>query len=144
MDPFLPLCRCQAGDFLTPLIINPDQVLAFLSGIEHGTILERPSSCIRTNIKPVFSEVLEFQYIPDLEELFSRDEAIFHASLSIASVYYDTGANNLFHCQQTLNIVSRRLSDTILQTKDETIGAVGLLVIHNVCICLKLGKRCWH
>jgi len=98
--------------------------------------------CACTNSKQVFAEVLELQYIPDLETLFTRDEAVFHASLSIASVYYDTGANNLFHCQQTLNIVSRRLSDCALQTTDETIGAVGLLVIHNVCICLRLLNMC--
>lgn len=62
----------------------------------------------------------------------SRDDAIFHGSLAIASVYYDTGANDLFHCQQTLSLVSRRLSNCALRTSDETIGAVGLLVVHNV------------
>ena len=73
-----------------------------------------------------------------LEGLFKRDQAIFHASLSIASVFYDTGASDLFHCQQTLNLVARRLSDRALQIKDETIGAVGLLVIHNVRMVMNL------
>lgn len=87
-----------------------------------------------TNLKTVFSQVVDMQHVfYNLVGLSRRDEAIFHATLSIASVYYDTGANDLFHCQQTLNLVSRRLSNYALQTSDETIGAVGLLVIHNVC-----------
>jgi hypothetical protein len=79
-------------------------------------------------------------HIPDLEDLFRCDQAIFHASLSIASAYYDTGANNLFHCSQALKIIARRLSDRELQTNDETIGAVGLLVIHNVCILIDISE----
>lgn len=95
-------------------------------------------SNVETMIEHLFSQVIEVQHLHpestfcDLQLFSRRDEAIFHASLSIASVYYDTGASDLFHCQQTLHLVSRRLSDYALQTSDETIGAVALIVIHNL------------
>jgi hypothetical protein len=60
------------------------------------------------------------------------DPGLFHAGLAIASVYYDTGTSGLYHCQQTLMVVSRRLGETYKQSSDETIGAVGLLIIHDV------------
>jgi hypothetical protein len=63
-----------------------------------------------------------------------RDQALFHAGLAIAAVYYDTGSSDLYHSQQTLKVVSRRLGHYHMQTSDETIGAVGLLVIHDVCL----------
>lgn len=95
----------------------------------------KTASGILTYLCLVFIQVVDIQHglaKCELDDLFKRDEAIFHASLSIASVYYDTGANDLFHCQRTLNLVARRLGDRALQASDETIGAVGLLVIHNV------------
>ena len=47
-------------------------------------------------------------------------------------MYYDTGTSDLYHCQEALKVVSRRLNDYYMQTMDETIGAVGLLVIHDI------------
>jgi hypothetical protein len=72
--------------------------------------------------------------VGDFEVLATRDQGLFHAGLAIASVYYNTGTSNLYHCQQTLQVVSGRLSDYYLQTSDETIGAVGLLVIHDASL----------
>jgi hypothetical protein len=72
--------------------------------------------------------------VGDFEVLATRDQGLFHAGLAIASVYYDTGTSDLYHCQQTLQVVSRRLSNCYLQASDETIGAVGLLVIHDVSL----------
>jgi len=68
------------------------------------------------------------------EVLAKRDQALFHAGLAIAAVYYDTGSSDLYHSQQTLKVVSRRLGYYHMQTSDETIGAVGLLVIHDVSL----------
>jgi len=86
-----------------------------------------------SNLETVLSQVKDMQHMfYDLVGLARRDDATFHASLSIASVYYDAGANDLFHCQQTLSLVFQRLSNCALRTSDETIGAVGLLVVYNV------------
>ncbi|PMD46001.1 hypothetical protein L207DRAFT_204708 [Hyaloscypha variabilis F] len=74
---------------------------------------------------------LSLDEIENFEVLATVDQGLFHAGLAIASVYYDTGTSGLYHCQQTLKIVSRRLSDSYLQSSDETIGAVGLLLIHD-------------
>ncbi|KAF8850898.1 hypothetical protein BDZ45DRAFT_751259 [Acephala macrosclerotiorum] len=64
------------------------------------------------------NQVVDMQHVfYDLVGLSRRDEAIFHASFAIAS---------------TLGLVSQRLSNCALQTSNETIGAVGLLVIHNI------------
>jgi len=78
---------------------------------------------------------LSLDEIENFEVLATVDQGLFHAGLAIASVYYDTGTSDLYHCQQTLKIVSRRLSDSYLQSSDETIGAVGLLLIHDVFSC---------
>lgn len=88
-------------------------------------------------VSPVFNQLQESQLINAIDptnhlQIFaSKDKALLHAGLSIASVYYDTGASELYHSQQTLRVVSRRLSDHHLQPSDETIGAVGLLIIHE-------------
>jgi hypothetical protein len=72
--------------------------------------------------------------LESFEVLAKRDQALFHAGLAIAAVYYDTGSSDIYHSQQTLKVVSRRLGHYHMQTSDETIGAVGLLVIHDVCL----------
>ncbi|KAG4440018.1 hypothetical protein IFR05_004468 [Cadophora sp. M221] len=88
---------------------------------------------IQTTAQYFTSQILVMQHLfYDLVGVAGNDDAIFHASLSIASVYYNTGSNDLLHCQQTLSLVSRRLSNCTLQSTDETIGAVGLLVAHNI------------
>jgi hypothetical protein len=38
------------------------------------------------------------------EVLAKRDQALFHAGLAIAAVYYDTGSSDLYHPQQTLKV----------------------------------------
>ncbi|KAG4421141.1 hypothetical protein IFR04_005784 [Cadophora malorum] len=87
----------------------------------------------QTMAQQLLSQVKDMQHMfYDLVGLARRDDATFHASLSIASVYYDAGANDLFHCQQTLSLVFQRLSNCALRTSDETIGAVGLLVVYNI------------
>jgi hypothetical protein len=72
--------------------------------------------------------------LENFEVLAKRDQALFHAGLAIAAVYHDTGSSGLYHSQQTLKDVSRRLGHYHMQTSDETIGAVGLLVSHDVCL----------
>ncbi|KAH9223415.1 hypothetical protein DL95DRAFT_517576 [Leptodontidium sp. 2 PMI_412] len=87
---------------------------------------------ILTTAQYFTSQIVDMQHLfYDLVGAAGNDDAIFHASLSIASVYYNTGPNDLFHCQKTLSLVCRRLSNCTLQSTDETIGAVGLLVTHN-------------
>ncbi|KAH8202497.1 hypothetical protein TruAng_003305 [Truncatella angustata] len=82
---------------------------------------------------PIIGQAVDMQHLfYDLVGLAGNDDVIFHASSSITSVYYDTGAKDLFHCQQTLSLVSRRLSNCTLRSTDETIAAVGLLVVHNI------------
>jgi len=86
----------------------------------------------------VFNQLVDTRHslpeseIENFEVLATVDQGLFHAGLAIASVYYDTGTSDLYHSQQALKIVSRRLSDYYTQSSDETISAVGLLLIHDV------------
>ena len=77
----------------------------------------------------------------DLDDLYTRDQGIFHAGLCVASVSYDTGKSDLYHCQQTIQVVTKRLSDTHSQTRDETLGAVGLLIVYNVSNTTRTNSR---
>ncbi|CZR70130.1 uncharacterized protein PAC_20031 [Phialocephala subalpina] len=115
------------------LSLGSHRSIRFQPQYSPGSLPVITKSKVQTMAQHFFSQVVDMQHLfYDLVGLSKRDEAIFHGSLSIASVYYDTGANDLFHCQQTLSLVSQRLSNCTQQTSDETIGAVGLLVIHNI------------
>ncbi|KAE9370179.1 hypothetical protein N431DRAFT_492325 [Stipitochalara longipes BDJ] len=110
--------------------------------------LETSSNWVPPKAKPNIGRMLQhlFNQLVDTRHSLSKDEVenfevlakvdqgLFHAGLAIASVYYDTGTSDLYHSQQTLKIVSRRLSDYCMQPSDETISAVGLLLIHDTLI----------
>lgn len=70
--------------------------------------------------------------VGDFELFATGDQGLFHAGLAIASVYHDTGTSDLYHFQQALKVVSDRLSSYHVQSINETIGAVALLILHDV------------
>ncbi|TVY44003.1 hypothetical protein LSUB1_G001775 [Lachnellula subtilissima] len=111
---------------LSALLGSPKSLFKSMYSSSYMSAKTRPKVSVMA--RQFLSQVVQIQHshpqsmLNSLEGLSKRDQAIFHASLSIASVFYDTA----------LNLVARRLSDRALQIKDETIGAVGLLVIHNI------------
>ncbi|KAL3425451.1 hypothetical protein PVAG01_02242 [Phlyctema vagabunda] len=61
----------------------------------------------------------------------AMDRALFHASLAVSAIYYDTGSNSLVHSQETIKVVARRLATSSSQVSNVTIAAVALLVLHD-------------
>ncbi len=108
--------------------------------LQHCKQLHSKDRSDKWHLRVVFDQLVDNKHdfavngAEDFEVLATGDQGLFHAGLAIASVYHDTGTSDHYYSQQALQVVSRRLSDYYLQASDETIGAVGLLIIHDVRI----------